>query len=167
MSDAESMCVGIVLERCRLNDRWAAETWKLADVLPGRPVAEPWTLLAEGEGWQRYYAGAVELQLFRSETANYRDNLESARPAVYVILRRAGNACGIELHGATVDPGEIEAHSDAGDDLIEAFPLPASVALWMRDFVERHHVEKPFYKRQRDRVDPEALASRRVVARRA
>ncbi len=87
--------------------------------------------------------------------------MTGSRPAVYVILRRDPGGGGERpwaLHGATVDPGEIEAHADSGDDLIEAVPLPPAVAAWMRDFVARHHVERPLYKRRRDRADPEALA---------
>lgn len=154
------MSLGVVVERRRPVSPWAEEHWRVVDVLLGRPDVEPWTLLGEGEGWRRYYAGAAHLELFRSETANYRDNLAGARPAVYVVLRRGDGPCGIALHLATVDPGEIEAHADAGDDLIEALPLPAPVAAWMRDFIDRHHVEKPFLKRRRDRADTEALAVR-------
>jgi hypothetical protein len=156
---AERMTVGIVLEHRRIDHPWQADRWRLVDVLPGKPVAEPGTVLAEGDGWRRCYAGAVELELFRGETASYRDNLASSRPAIYVVLRRSQD--GVAVREATVDPGEIEAHSDAGDDMIEAFPLPASIAAWMEDFVARHHVERPFHKRRRDRADPEALAKRR------
>jgi hypothetical protein len=157
----ERMTVGIVLEHRRIDHPWQADRWKVVDVLPGQPAAEPWTVLAEGDGWRRCYAGAVELELFRGETASYRDNLASSRPAVYVVLRRAQDGVGVAVREATVDPGEIEAHSDAGDDIIEAFPLPASIAAWIEDFVARHHVERPFYKRRRDRADLEALAQRR------
>jgi hypothetical protein len=157
----ERMTVGIVLEHRRIDHPWQADRWKVVDVLPGRPAAEPWTILAEGDGWRRCYAGAVELELFRGETASYRDNLASSRPAIYVVLRRTRDGLGIAVREATVDPGEIEAHSDAGDDLIEALPLPPPIAAWMEDFVARHHVERPFYKRRRDRADPEALAQRR------
>jgi hypothetical protein len=158
---AERMTVGIVLEHRRIDHPWQADRWRLVDVLPGQPVAEPWTVLAEGDGWRRCYAGAVELALFRGETASYRDNLASSRPAIYVVLRRTQDGPGIAVREATVDPGEIEAHSDAGDDLIEALPLPPPIAAWMEGFVARHHVERPFHKRRRDRADPEALAQRR------
>ena len=159
MTGAERMSVGIILERQQVDQAWTQERWRLVEVLPGQPVAEPWAVLAEGKGWERFYAGSTVVELFPCETAAYRDNLASARPAVYVILRRGGPH-GIEIHAATVDPGEIEAHSDAGDDLIEPFPLPAPMELWVRVFVDRHHVERPFYKRQRDRADPEILAPR-------
>ena len=39
-------------------------------------------------------------------------------------------------------------------------PLLPEVAVWIESFVARHHVERPFHKRRRDRADPEALAFR-------
>jgi Protein of unknown function (DUF3305) len=162
---AERITVGIVLEHRRLANPWAADRWRVVDALPGCPAVQPWTVLAEGDGWRRYYAGPVELELFRGETASYRDNLASSRPALYVVLRRTREGPGIAVREATVDPGEIEAHSDAGDDLIEALPLPAPIAAWVEDFVARHHVERAFYKRRRDRADTEALARGRVADR--
>jgi hypothetical protein len=158
--NAERLSVGVVLEHRRVDHPWATDRWVVVEVLPGEPAADAWTLLAEGEGWQRWYAGAAELELHRGETASYLENLGSPRPAVFIILRRAGHARGIVLHAVTVDPGEVEAHSDAGDDLIEAVPLPSSVRAWMEDFVARHHVERAFWKRRRDRADPEALGTR-------
>lgn len=156
------MGLGVVIEHRRIDLPWAPpDRWTVVELLPGRPAAEPWTLLAEAEGGRRYYyAGAVELELFRGETDGYRDNLGSGRPAVFIILRPEGGGR-VALHGATVDPGEIEAHSDAGDDQIEAVPMPPEVMAWVEAFVARNHVERPFYKRQRDRADPEALARRR------
>lgn len=161
MEFSEHMAVGIVVERRRLDNPWQPESWVPVAVLPGRPELAPWTILSEGEGGVRYYAGPAEIVLFRGETDNYRHNLEGPHPSVFVILRRAAGPRGVELLAVTVDPGEIDAHSDAGDDIIEALPLPGPVAAWMADFVKRHHVERPFHKRRRDRPDPEALAVRR------
>jgi hypothetical protein len=166
VSRAERLSVGVVVERRRTCSVWQSEAWCVAKlVLPGElPDVRPWTVLEEGSGWQRLYAGEVPLELFAGDTGAYRDNLQSSRPAVYVVLRRDGER-GVALREATVDPGEIEAHADAGDDLIEAVPLPPAIAAWIADFVARHHVEQPFWKRRRDRADPEALGRRPIASR--
>jgi hypothetical protein len=39
-------------------------------------------------------------------------------------------------------------------------PMPEPVREVVEAFVAEHHVERPFYKRKRDRADPEALARR-------
>lgn len=160
METSERMGVGIVVERRRLASPWQPEAWVPVAVLPGLPEVEPWTVLAEGDGYVRYYAGAAVIELFRGETQNYKHNLEGPHPSVFVILRRSAGTRGVELLAATVDPGEVDAHSDAGDDIVEALSLPAPVAAWMTGFVARHHVERPFHKRRRDRPDSEALAVR-------
>ena len=162
MDSTEHRTVGVVVERRRTGNIWQPERWSAVALLPGRPDVAPWTVLESGEGWARCYAGAAEVALFASDTDNYKHNLDGPRPAAFVILRRDGGEPGLRLLGVTLDPGEIDAHSDAGDDLIEALPLPPSLAAWLRDFVERHHVERPFHKRRRDRADPEALARRRT-----
>ena len=48
-------------------------------VLPGLPDAAPWTVLASDNERATFYAGAAEIELYRTETTNYRDNLGSAR----------------------------------------------------------------------------------------
>jgi hypothetical protein len=39
--------------------------------------------------------------------------------------------------------------------------MPAAVRDMLEAFVVEHHVEQPFFKRERDRADPESLAHRR------
>jgi hypothetical protein len=39
--------------------------------------------------------------------------------------------------------------------------MPADVQARVQAFFEAFHVERPFFKRQRDRANPEALATRR------
>jgi hypothetical protein len=39
--------------------------------------------------------------------------------------------------------------------------MPPGLLAATADFVARHHVEHAFYKRKRDKADPEALARRR------
>lgn len=159
----ERLPVWVTVDRRRSDNPWQAERWVPVAVKIGAPQVEPWTVLAEGPGWTRYYAGSFQLALFRSDTANYKFNLEGAAPAVHVVLRPGGPA-GMTLLAVTVDPGEIDSHADSGSDLIEALPLPAELADWMRTFVVRHHQDKPRYKRRRDRADPEALARRPAEA---
>ncbi len=161
MDRAERLSVGVVVERRRLDNPWVEVGWRVIGALPGVPDLPAWSVLEESGAATRFYAGTAEIALHPGEAESYKLNLDGPRPALYVILRRdGGSGPGLRLLGVTADPGEVDAHSDAGDDLIEAVPLPAAVALWMRDFVDRHFVERPFHKRQRDRADPEALGRR-------
>jgi hypothetical protein len=38
--------------------------------------------------------------------------------------------------------------------------MPPGLLAATQDFIARHHVERQFYKRKRDKADPEALARR-------
>lgn len=163
---AERATVGVVVERQRIDNPWTDARWRVIGLLPGVPDLPPWSVLEQAGDRTRYYAGAGEIALHPTEAENYKDNLDGPRPSAYVILRPGGGDPGLRLLAVTVDPGEVDAHSDAGDDRIEAVPLPPAVAMWVQDFVARHYVHRPFYKRQRDRADPEALARRRPHAAR-
>jgi hypothetical protein len=70
---------------------------------------------------------------------------------LWVILRRTESASGVELRGVTADPAEGEALTGAGNDVVESVPMAASIRETVGAFVARHHVERPMFKRQRDR----------------
>jgi hypothetical protein len=71
----------------------------------------------------------------------------------------------MELVAVLADPGEAEAMTTAGSDVIETVPMPGQIREALEAFVAAHHVERGFHKRKRDRADPESLGVRRRVAR--
>jgi Protein of unknown function (DUF3305) len=152
--------VGVVVERRKAQSAWIDFTWKPVTVLTGVPEASPWTKLADDGDAATFYAGAGDLALYRTETANYRDNLASGAPKLWVALRPTGTEPPYALFAVTADPAEGEAWTEAGSDLVDVVPMPGSVRAALEAFVAEHHVEQPFYKRKRDRADPEALARR-------
>jgi uncharacterized protein DUF3305 len=154
------IAVGIVVERRRAQSPWIDFTWKPVTALAGLPDAAPWTVLSqEGDGTS-FYAGAAEIELYRTETANYRDNLGSGAPMLWVALRPTGVEPPYEIFGVTADPAEGEAWAQSDSDLVDVVSMPTVVRETIDAFVAEHHVEQPFYKRKRDRADPEALARR-------
>jgi Protein of unknown function (DUF3305) len=152
--------VGVVVERRKAASRWIDFTWRPAMVLPGRPDAAPWTVLATDAEAVAFYAGATDIGLYRTETARYRDNLASGTPSLWVALRPTGAEPPYDLLAVTADPSEGESFTQAGDDLVGAVPMPPPVREIIEAFVAEHHVEQVFHKRKRDRADPEALARR-------
>ncbi|MBP2297413.1 DUF3305 domain-containing protein [Azospirillum picis] len=157
---AERRRVGVVVERRRVDNPWIEARWQPVVLVPPDPALADWSVVAEGADWTRHYAGSAEIALFPTETDNYKHNLDSGVPCAYVILRLGGPPPGVRLLEVTVDPGEIDTHAEAGDDVIEPLPLPLPLVLWIDGFVGRHHVARPFHKRKRDRADPEGLAPR-------
>jgi hypothetical protein len=152
--------VGVVVERRKAASPWVDFIWRPVGVLAGEPEAAPWTMLSADEDRASFYAGATAIELYRTETGYYRDNLASGTPSLWVALRPTGVEPPYELVAVTADPAEGESFTQAGDDVVEAVPMPLSVREIVEAFVAEHHVERPFVKRKRDRADPEALARR-------
>jgi hypothetical protein len=154
------LAVGIVVERRTATSAWIDHVWRPVAALAGVPDTAPWTALAVAPDHTTFYAGAADIALYRSETANYRDNLASGRPALWVVLRSTGAEPPFCLVAVTADPAEGEGFTQAGTDLVEPVPMPDPIRDALAAFVAEHHVEQPFYKRQRDRADPRMLGRR-------
>jgi hypothetical protein len=155
------IAVGVLVERCKAASPWIDHVWRPSAVLNGVADAAPWTQVSRNEETTTFYAGSAEIGLFSTETGHYRDNLASAEPKLWVVLRPTGVEPAYELLTVTADPAEGEACTEAGNDLVEAVPMPQAIQETIAAFVMEHHVERPVYKRKRDRADPEALAPRR------
>jgi hypothetical protein len=146
--------VGVVVERRRARSVWIDYLWRPVSVLVGNPSAVPWTPLDTEAETTLFYAGEAVIELHRTETTNYRDNLASGAPALWVALRPVASEPPYEILAVTADPAEAEAFTDAGNNLVEAVAMPPDVTKAVVEFIVRHHVERPFVKRQRDRQAP-------------
>jgi hypothetical protein len=149
--------VGVVGALVQPVTAWGTPRWYPRAVLEAAPATPPGTLLPGGE----VYLGPATVEFHRVETATYRDNLVSGAPRLWVVLE------GPRVVAITADPAEGEAFTEAGIDLadrtVETVPMPAALAAALAAFVDEHHVERRFHKRQRDRADPDALARRARV----
>ena len=155
------IAVGVVVERRAATSPWIEHVWRPVDVLAGVPEAEPWTSLPGASGADTFYAGPADVALYRSETTNYRDNLASGQPLLWVVLRPTGDDPPFSVVRVTADPAEGEAFTETATDLVESVPMPQTIAEAVAAFVAEHHVEQTFEKRKRNRADPEALGRRR------
>lgn len=143
--------VGVVVERRKATSSWVDFLYRPVSVLEGVPAAPPWTQIgAEGE-LTTFYAGDAVIELHRTETANYRENLASGAPRLWVILRPGSGEVGLDLLFVTADPAEGEALTGAGNDLVESVPMPDYIRQIVDDFIAEHHVEQAFFKRERSK----------------
>lgn len=153
--------VGVVVERSKAMSQWVDYLWRPVTILTGLPETAIWTKLTDDGERATFYAGAADIELHRSETTSYRDNLATGEPLLWVVLRPTGVEPPYSLFAVTADAAEGEAMTEAGDDLIETLPMPDVIQDAIAQFVAEHHVERQFSKRKRDRANPEALARRR------
>src|SRR3981189_712758 len=117
--------VGVVVECRKARSPWLDFLWRPVSVFVGTPSAVPWTRIGEEGDATTFYAGATAIELHRTETTNYRQNLSSGMPALWDALRpklpdSAGPA--VALLMVPPDPAEGEAFTDAGNDLIATVP---------------------------------------------
>lgn len=143
--------VGVAVERHRAVSPWSAELWRPVSVFDGTPSTKAWTVIDSTPEMTTFYAGETCIELFRTETANYRDNLAAQQPLLWVILRAIPDEPGMMLQGVTADPAEGEALTGSGTDIVETVPMPASINERLRAFIAEYHVDQPMYKRERDR----------------
>jgi len=148
----------LIVARRKLHGPWASETWVPVRAIAPLPGISPWTRLGQDGDDELYYAGRVAAELHAGTTAHYIDNLAGS-PSIWVVLKPEGDT--VEIGTVTLDPYEGEALTEAVGEMIEVVPMPPEIADKVSAFVAAHHVERAFIKRQRDRVDPEALARRR------
>jgi Protein of unknown function (DUF3305) len=144
------IAVGVMVERRKARSAWADFLWRPVSVFSGSPSAAAWTPLGMEAETILFYAGEAAIELHRTETSNYRDNLASGAPALWIVLRPTASEPPYELVAVTADPAEGEGFSDAGNNLVEQVRMPPDIAEMVGQFVAQHHIERPFVKRRRD-----------------
>ncbi len=123
--------VGVTVERRKARSAWADFLWRPVSVFTGSPSAAPWTPLGMEAETTLFYAGEAAIELHRTETSSYRDNLASGAPALWIVLRLTASELPYEL-------------------VAEQVPMPPDIAEIVGQFVAQHHIDRPFVKRRRD-----------------
>jgi hypothetical protein len=152
--------LGVVVERSKGMSPWSDYLWRPVGLLTGVPETPPWTKLTDDGERATFYAGACMVELYRSETAHYRDNLMADEPLLWIALNPIDADPPFGLASVTADPAEGEGLAGISGVIVETLPMPDMVRELVAAFVAEHHVEREFNKRRRDRANPEALGRR-------
>ncbi len=150
------MPLGVVMERRVSDSQWIVFDWRVVSVLPGAANIDDWVELQKSDDWVQYHAGTLPLEIFRKETEGYKYNLSLEQPSVFVVLREAEEEGEEDLMPflVTVCPYEAQDYLDSGEEIVESVAMPESVAAWLADYIEEHHVDEPFKKRKLKAFDP-------------
>lgn len=141
-----------MVERRKPSSPWLDYAWSAVAVLSEPPATAAWATLGDG----RFYAGSLTLSLHTSETEHYRTNLTSGEPKLWVVLRPERAEPPIPIVHVTADPFEGEAYSETATEQVDSVPMPTDLAGILAEFIATHHVERPFFKRKRDRPGVDA-----------
>jgi hypothetical protein len=146
--------VGAVVRRSPGVTRWVKEIWKPVAVIPGAPDAF-WKELVREEDVVDYHAGTVTMELFRADVEGYLVSLNMAVPSIWIIMDRdvtSQSPSGWVVSTITASAHEALDALDSGESIVEAVPIPESMAAWIKEFIDMHYIEEPFKKRRRDEV---------------
>jgi len=157
MPNSVSIPVGVVIARERIDHQWQDFIWRAVGLLPGAPEISQWRELRSSDDWTQYHAATLPLQLFRSDTQAYIDNLGNREPVIYVVIREEeqDSENPIEVHLVTASPYEAQDYMDSGDDIVDAIEMPDEIFEWVKIFVDEHHKETKFKKRKNVQVNME------------
>lgn len=149
--------VGVVVRRTPGVTQWVKDIWTPIGVIPGAPD-ENWKVMVKDGEIVDYHAGTVTMELFRADVEAYLVSLNMKRPSVWVVMDRdetEQSLSGWFVSAVTASAYEAQDSLDSGESIVEAVPIPESLAAWIQEFVDQHYIEEPFKKRRRDkqRVD--------------
>ena len=145
--------IGVVLARRKVDHPWADHVWVAHAALYPPPETQAGTVVSADDTLTLVYAGPATVELFVSETGNYRDNLQSGSPSLWIAARTRSDGGTPEFVRVTADPTEGEAYFESGSDVVAALPMAPDLVEWVSAFVAAYHVEREFLKRKRDRKD--------------
>ncbi|HGY5298150.1 TPA: DUF3305 domain-containing protein [Aeromonas salmonicida] len=103
--------------------RWQSRRFEIAALHPAEPEA----------------AGALPLTLFRDERGDYRFNLSSGSPRLFVTCSVTGSRVdsGFVADGLTLSQTVAAAYMD-GERQVLSCPLPEALQAWVEAFIGRH-----------------------------
>ncbi len=146
------LCIAVILEKRRAKSPWLDFVWTSVAALPGPLSTPPWTCIADEGEVARFFGGNTEICLYHTETNNYRENLLSTSPSIWIALQPIDGDVPYVLSAATVDPAEGESFTQAGQALVDVVPMPDSLRELVAAFTETYAVRQHTHKRRRDEV---------------
>ncbi|PHQ25745.1 molybdopterin-guanine dinucleotide biosynthesis protein MobA [Marinobacter guineae] len=146
--------VGAVVRRSPGVTRWAKTIWTPVAVIPGAPEAFWREMVREGNVVD-YHAGTVTMELFRADVEGYLVSLNMAVPSIWIVMDKditSQSPSGWVVSTITASAHEALDALDSGESIVEAVPIPESLAAWIKEFIDKHYIEEPFKKRRRDEI---------------
>lgn len=135
----------VVMRRERIDNRWQPWRWSLADVVPHEDgFGTTARLLFKSDAEERWLHPGFKVELHMGDAEGYYLNVTTEQPCFWVVWRMEEEALLADEPMAVPHIVTVSYH-DAGrwldaQETVEQVPMPASVAQWLQEFVDRHHV---------------------------
>lgn len=149
--------LGVTVVKRKVGHPWQEYVWQAESVFLGADDTGTWRETRRGEAATHYYVGRHTLELHAMETTAYRVNLANGVPSVYIVMREAGSSAAgappVNIQLVTASPFDVQAYGQADGDVVGRVTMPEPLVALVQDFIATHHVEEPFIKRQRQKMD--------------
>lgn len=135
----------VVMLRERIDNRWQPWRWSLADVVPHEDgFGTVPRRLFKSATEERWLHPGFKVELHIGDAEGYYLNVTTERPCFWVVWRMEEQAAVADEPMAVPNIVTVSYH-DAGrwldaQETVEQIAMPASVARWLQEFVEQHHV---------------------------
>ena len=135
----------VVMRRERIDNRWQPWRWLLADVVPHEDgFGTAARLLVKSDTEERWLHPGFKVELHVGDAEGYYLNVTTPKPCFWVVWRMEEEPL-VATEPMAVPHIVTVSYHDAGrwldaQETVEQVPMPASVAEWLQDFVDRHHV---------------------------
>ena len=135
----------VVMRRERIDNRWQPWRWSLADVVPHEDgFGTLARLLVKSDAEERWLHPGFKVELHMGDAEGYYLNVTTEQPCFWVVWRMEEEPS-ISDEPMAVPHIVTVSYHDAGrwldaQETVEQVPMPASVAQWLQEFVDRHHV---------------------------
>lgn len=157
MSVEQSIALGVVVAREKIDHPWQEYRWRAVSVFLDAPERAGWRELLRDSGVTQYHAATMFLVLHRKETMSYRVNLANGEPSIYVVLREDSDPDAefpVSVHAVTASPFEAQTHGDLAFDSVDRVAMPERLVAMVEAFVGEHPADETFVKRQRQPHTP-------------
>jgi hypothetical protein len=140
-----SMPVAVIMQRRRVEHRWADEAWAAVGVVPDRGNLPPLQVLGESPERDYYLVSGLELELHTDENEGYYENCVAPESKVFVLWRMIdGRAIPVR---ASVSYVEGTRMFDSGESA-DGVTMPAEIYAWVAGYLREHYTPRPRRGRQ-------------------
>lgn len=131
-----SMPIAVVMQRRRVEHRWASEAWAAVAVVPDCGGLAPLQHLSHSEERESYLVSGLELQLYPDENEGYYENCMAPESKVFVMWRmQDGRAMPVQ---ASVSYVEGTRMFDSGESA-DGVAMPAEIHAWLAAYLRDHY----------------------------
>jgi hypothetical protein len=152
--------VAVVMERVRLDNRWATERWEAKGVVQdASPPGSAERVILSGERMMEMLFPGFTLKLYPDEAEGYLYNITSPQPKVFIMWRLHDDGIA-RPESLSVSYHEGARWMDA-EESVGGVALPPDLVPWIAEFAAHHYKPEPKKKVRYASSKDKGVASRR------